>query len=510
MTWKQFSKWKENFVMRIAALFILAVFAMTFSALFTTQPVITCPGPDGEPESSDFTVKVGGKEVFLYQARVSAYPENQHWPGYQRPLEQTELASFCSFDADGTVEVEIESKKKNIDNVIIRPLSKNIRPVIDGNKISFALSSPCQLAIEVNDRHHALHLFANKVEDGPVDKSGDNVLYFGPGIHYPGVIELKDDQTLYVAAGAVVHTLVHAINVKNATIKGRGILDGSAFARDSLKNMETSTFVIHIVNSENITIDGVILRDPPRWCLRMFGSKNIDINNIKLIGNWRYNSDGINPINSSHVKVKNSFVRAFDDCVSLKGLQPKNDEQMNVYDVHFENCVFWNDWSRGVLVGGETMADSISRCSFHNCDIIHFVGTALCVMVSNRANIFDIEFEDIRIEDPITDRYFLGPPDSPKKLDPRPAYPRSIIGIQVRRGNIYVDEDELGKVYDIRFRNIQYTSQHPTRMYFEGYDSEHDISDVTIENVTINGKKVLGFSDADIRKNNHVNNVTFK
>ena len=469
------------------------------------------PAPADEEVSPDFTVKIDGNEVFVYRARVSAYPENQVWPGYQRPLDQTELASFCYFDADKPVNIEIESKKKKIDQLVIRPLSKNINPVIDGNKITFTLTQPCPLAIEVNDRHHALHLFANPAEKNPMQGSdaGENVIYFGPGMHHPGIIEVKDNQTVYVASGAVVHTLLKVRNVKNVTIRGRGILDGSTFERSAGN-------IIQMQNSENISIEGVILRDPPSWTLTMFDSQNIAIDNVKIIGLWRYNADGINMVTSNHIKVKNSFVRTFDDSIVLKGYKPIDAEQKNVHDIEVDNCVIWNDWGKAFEIGAETKTDEIYRCSFRNSDIIHFVHIALAISNGNRAHVHDIEYADIRIEDPITDRYFLGAPDSPDKLDPHrlattwtPYLGRPIV-IQVYEETFWSKDEKMGKVSNIRYKDIHYTSAHSPRILVAGYDADHDISDVTFDNVTINGKRIMNVASENLQVNDHVRNLTLK
>jgi len=468
------------------------------------------PAPADEEASPDFTVKVDGKEVFVYGVRVSAYPENQVWPGYQRPLDQTEMASFCYFDTDQAVNVEIESKMKKIDQVVIRPLSKNIRPVIGGDKISFTLTQPCQLAIEVNDRHHALHLFANPVEKNPMNESdaGENVIYFGPGTHHPGLIEVKDNQTVYVAGGAVVHALIRVRNAKNVTIRGRGILDGSSFERNAGNT-------IKMENSDHIGIEGVILRDSPAWALTMFHSQNIEIDNVKIIGLWRYNADGIDIVTSNHVKVKNSFLRTFDDAIALKGYTPIGNVQKNIHDIHVDNCVIWNDWGKAFEIGAETMTDEICRCSFRNSDILHFVHIALAISNGNRAHVHDIEYENIRIENPITDRYFLGPPDSPEKLDPEletkwaPYLGRPIV-IQVYEETFWSKDTKIGKVSDIRYKDIHYTSVHPPRMMIIGHGEEHGVSDVTFDNVTINGKKIVDVSDENIQVNDYAKGLIFK
>ncbi len=56
------------------------------------------PQSGDENPSEDYTVSVNGKPIFVYRARVSAVPFNQVWPGYQRPINQTEMASFAYWD----------------------------------------------------------------------------------------------------------------------------------------------------------------------------------------------------------------------------------------------------------------------------------------------------------------------------------------------------------------------------------------------------------------------------
>ena len=44
--------------------------------------------------SNDFDILVNGKNINATSVRVSAMPFNRYWPGQQRPLNQTEKASY--------------------------------------------------------------------------------------------------------------------------------------------------------------------------------------------------------------------------------------------------------------------------------------------------------------------------------------------------------------------------------------------------------------------------------
>ena len=74
--------------------------------------------PEKETESKEFSVFADGQKVKCHEARVSAHPINQVYPGYQRPIDQTELTSFVSFGADGEIKMSVECDYPT-DNVIV-------------------------------------------------------------------------------------------------------------------------------------------------------------------------------------------------------------------------------------------------------------------------------------------------------------------------------------------------------------------------------------------------------
>lgn len=501
---------------------ILLIF-LVFSITALSQ-VIVYPIPLKESTSLDYQVKVNNKKVNIYYARVSAIPINI-WPGINRPLGQTELASFGYFDIRGEAIISIDSKEC-IRDVIIRPLSLKINPIIEGNRITFKISKSCQVVVEVNGWHHALHLFANPVETNLIVKSSKNILYFGPGVHYPGVIHAKSNQTIYLAGGAVVYGAIYGYHVKNVKIIGRGILDASYFKRgvDSIS-------ILQFEHCDNLLIDGIILRDSHIWTLFLHESANVVINNIKIIGMWRYNADGIDIVNSRNVIAKNSFIRAFDDCIALKGIRTnywaKEDphwdslSQSSIKNISVSNCVIWNDWGYALEIGEETLADSISHVTFKDCDIIHYVWGAINIQNGNRAVVHDIRYENIRIEDPITKNVFLDDLANPVTDIPRIEdsgrkiykYKEKNIGhlIDINvKDNGWQKDKSLGSVSNILFKNINYSSTHsPVYSTFEGYSNIHKISNLRFINLIINGHHIQSCKDANFQVNKFVEKIYF-
>ncbi|HAZ02078.1 MAG TPA: hypothetical protein DCY97_07865, partial [Marinilabiliales bacterium] len=120
----------------------LSFFILVLAACNSFGPRIkTYPAPKGEPRSVDFQMTVNEQPVFVYQARVSKYPVNQLYPGYQRPISQTEIASFAYFDFEGEVTLRITSASE-IKTVNISPREFGIVPVVKGNTIELKLSEP--------------------------------------------------------------------------------------------------------------------------------------------------------------------------------------------------------------------------------------------------------------------------------------------------------------------------------------------------------------------------------
>ena len=186
--------------------------------------------PDGAPVWDGFSCTLNGTPAAIHEARVSAYPYNRTWPGQQRPLEQTELAGFLSVEADEPIEVELVAAR-DFENVIIRPLSKGIAAQTDGRTIRFTVSHPGSYSVELDGPHNNLTLFVNPVRDFGISPDDENVLYFGPGVHHPGSIELTSGQTVYIDAEAVVYGTISAFNAHDIRILGYGILDGSEVER---------------------------------------------------------------------------------------------------------------------------------------------------------------------------------------------------------------------------------------------------------------------------------------
>lgn len=152
---------------------------------------------------NEYDVWINGIKDSVYLARVQDPPFNKEKTG----LDFGGNYYFSSFDVDKPVEIKIKSKK-NLNNVVFRPENIEVKNLTKSeNEISFVVEKPVKLIIEPTGKNSPLLLFGNAPEQGIPDRNDPNVVYYGPGIHHPkdALISLEDNQTLYVAEGAVIH-----------------------------------------------------------------------------------------------------------------------------------------------------------------------------------------------------------------------------------------------------------------------------------------------------------------
>ena len=472
--------------------------------------------PEDAKKCCHFKVKVNGDTVETYSCTVSAMPFNTPWPGHQRPVDQAEEASFVYFDTDEVVNIEIETCK-DFSDLKIRPLSKNIVPEVNGRHIKFS-ANVGQYTIELDGTHNALHIFINPIKDYCIDINDKNVIYFGAGVHRPGSIELKSGQTLFVDSGAVVHASVRAEDCENIKILGHGIIDYETFERHS-SLLWGYDGLMNFVRCKNVTVDGVILKDSSWWTITAFNCENILIDNVKAIGMWRYNADGFDMVNCSNVIIRNCFLRTFDDSIVFKGLKIIENGKNHGYDLKnvenhlVENCVIWCDWGRSLEIGAETCADEYVNISYKNCDLIHNESVAMDIQNGDRANVYNVSYEDIRVEYSVHDhRGIIQENDEHKYKQRDELVPANLMFADMYVG-MWSKDMIYGHTHDISYKNITVYMDEGVPMpltQFIGGTPDNLAEDITIENVIVNGKKISDLDEINYQPHKYSRNITLK
>jgi hypothetical protein len=405
---------------------------------------------------------------------------------------------MASFDMNAPVTVTV-TVPYGVQSARIAPTSAGIVPTINGNSLSFTLDSPRKLNVEINGEWlKSLHLFADPFETDIPDPNDPNVIYFGPGIHEIEPMTVGSNKTVYIAGGAIVrgvtngknfrigapgypgetgHTGVFMLDGDHITLRGRGIIDGGKLSMTERLNLLWE-------RGFDITVKDVTVLDPPQWFMPVWQSRNVRFDNLKLIG-FRANSDGIDIYNSEDVTVNNCFIRTLDDLVVIKALINQNTERIIV-----ENCVLFSCLAHSLSLGAELFGDRISDITFRNCDIIHDHGREWTFRIfhSGRSEVSNVVFENIRVEE---------------------CAPNGrLIRVDTDEHNVYTPEGmEYGSIKNVTFKDISVKSDQPVSVVLNGRDEIHSVSDVSFQNVLINGKPL---KRKGVQSNGFVKNIRFK
>jgi len=245
--------------------------------------------------------------------------------------------------------------------------------------------------------------------------------------------------------------------------------------------------LIAIRNSTNAEVTGITLRGSSHWSIVPKHCRQVTIRNVKLCNSRVQNDDGINPCNSQDVLITDCFIRSDDDCIALKGLD-FGGRNNNVERITVENCTLWCDRARIFLLGHESRAEYMRNITLRNLDIIHFTMTPFLLEPGEDMRLQDITIEDIRIHG-----------EGQKQL------------IRLRPVvNQYMRKQVPGFISNIRFRNVTLEGGPGDYLVqIQGADANHDVRDVTFENVSIAGSKLTEESK-NVRIGANTSNVQFR
>ncbi|WP_375525432.1 family 16 glycoside hydrolase [Paenibacillus terreus] len=195
---------------------------------------------------------------------------------------------YAQFSFSGTVNIEVTANEP-ITSFSISPQAKNIKGTVNGNKLTFSLSSSTYVIVKINDWKKKMVIAADPLEtDIPpssgagiynvtaspynADKTGTSmasdaiqqaiddahqagggVVFVPAGVYKSGNLTLKSNVTFYLAGGAVIvgtgkgedyvidfrkdsrnadgtYFIRTAVDSSNITIRGRGTIDGKGIA----------------------------------------------------------------------------------------------------------------------------------------------------------------------------------------------------------------------------------------------------------------------------------------
>lgn len=263
---------------------------------------------------------------------------------------------------------------------------------------------------------------------------GGGTVYVGPGAYVSGPIELKDNITLFVDAGATIYlnsspvefngypnALIYSQGAKNISISGKGTLDGQAQYRwgipeseDSEISEETSiaraagedmrrsihvgpgSHLIWIQDSTDVHIDDISIVNSSDWSVRIDNSERIFVQGVYVYSSLTMgvNGDGIDLVSSRDVTISDSVITTGDDSIVLKTI-PIHGVAKPIENVTVTNCILTSS-STPLMIGTETFAD-IRHVLFNNI-VIRNSNKGFGINVQDGATVSDVVVSNVTME----------------------------------------------------------------------------------------------------------------
>lgn len=449
-----------------------------------------------------YEVSVNGVPCDVRRCDVSAMPFNREFPGHQRSKDQTEQAAYLNVFGDEPITLTVTCKNP-FEKVVCRPLSKGVLPTHEGNTVTFTLTEHGGYVLEPYEDHHTLHIFYNP----PLSCEGqETATYsFGPGIHFVHHLELKSGESVYVDPEAYVYTNILAHDAEHIRIFGGGVLDDSTEERVNAHCYSGQSIGnLRFYRCRDVRLEGVTLVNAANWVVSFFECNGVVVDGIHIVGQWRYNTDGMDICNTSNITVKNAFIRSFDDTISIKGL--KNFPLIE--NITVENCVLWCDWGKTLETGIETMAKELRRFTFKNCDCIHNCWGGMTVSNGNWAYVHDLLYEDVRVELQQRHNAVLQETEDQVYQAEKDLYATFVHLRNNPWRHPLVPEAEksvLGKIADVTYRNITALPEPGCPkpiIVLRSEDAETPIERVTFDGVFVGGKKIASPDEIDFEMTN--------
>ena len=450
-------------------------------------------GPKTMTSSKIATVSANGYDLFVYDVMVN----HEHiWNANTQPTR----TPMTYFDFEGKVRLEITMPglEKPVESAMVIPQSHGIEPTVKDGVVSFIITEPGQYTVVFNDSvNKAMHIFANPLETDVPDPNDPNVYYIGPGEWVMDAIALQDNQTLYISGGAVLHSIVSVANAKNVRICGRGIIDGSDYPAWNQPG-SYARVPIDLNHAKDVQVEGIILANSNCWNFNSYSSKNVTIDNVKIISG-RQNGDGFTFQSCTNHLVTNSFARTWDDSLVLKNYSGSTN------GITFRNIQIWTDLAQSMEIGyetdkGWTLDPEISDVLFEDITVLYnFHKPVISIHNSDDAYVHDITYRNILVENAL----MQGDNGNNKEL----------IEMTLLKSGWSTVKDEYGSIDNVLIDGLTVLNTVNGKMpasRFVGHNEKHRITNVTLRNVVINGQPITDLKTMKVSVNDYCEAITIE
>jgi hypothetical protein len=265
--------------------------------------------------------------------------------------------------------------------------------------------------------------------------AGGGTVRVPPGEYSVGMIQLKDNVTLHLDAGATLfliqdntqfprgrRAMVFAENASNISVTGRGTFDGLAqyefvamrgidpeiateieIARAAGVDMRryyrvgVQTYMFILNNCRNVLLRDISIVHSPLWNVRLNDCDRVHVRGVYIYSDLEkgVNADGIDIVSSRNVTISDSIIETGDDAIVLKSIARDGQPARPTENVTVSNCVLTSS-STALMIGTETQAD-IRHVLFNNC-VIRNSNKGFGINVQDGATVSDVIVSNLTVE----------------------------------------------------------------------------------------------------------------
>jgi len=276
--------------------------------------------------------------------------------------------------------------------------------------------------------------------------------------------------------------LINAIDCRNLSITGAGIIDGGGDRGDwwswpkETRQGARRARTIFLSGCEDVTLSGLTIRNSPSWTIHPVLCRRVLAVGLKI---YNYpdspNTDGFNPESCADVRLVGLHISVGDDCIAIKAgkRSPRGGPDRPTERVSISNCFM--ERGHGAVVIGSEMSAGVRDISIRNC---HFRGTDRGLRIKTRRGrggmVSDIRIADSLMEEVATpvavnSFYFCDADGRSDYVQSRAPLPVSI---------------ETPNIRSISIENVTVSGARTAAAVFYGLP-EAAIRDITFENYSV-------------------------
>ena len=450
-------------------------------------------GPKTMASSPVASVSVNGYELFVYDVMVN----HEHiWNANTQPT--TTPMTYFDFEGKARIRIEMPGLGKAVESAQVLPSALGISPTVENNAVSFTITRPGQYTVVFNGSvNKALHIFANPLEEDVPNPNDPDVFYIGPGEWVMDAIVLESNQTLYLSGGAVLHSIISVNNAENVRICGRGMIDGSDYPAWNQPG-SYARVPIDLNHSKNVRVEGISLVNSNCWNLNSFSSKNVTVDNVKIISG-RQNGDGFTFQSCTDHLVSNSFARTWDDSLVIKNYSG------STKGITFQNIQVWTDLAQSMEIGyetdkGMTLDPEIADVLFENITVLYnFHKPVISIHNSDDAFVHHITYRNIVVENAL--------------MQGDNGFNKELIEMTLQNSSWSTVRDEFGSIDQVLIDGLTVLNTENGKVpasRLSGQSEENMITNVTLRNVNILGSPITDLKTLKMRIDEFCENIVIE